>query len=425
MSTASSVLLEHARRGAYIRRTLRLLLGLFYILVLILQPPDIHLVVCWLVVICYLVWTLAVGVLTRAGGVRALRFSWLALFVDVITVAALTLITDSSAERTWAPYVLINAFFVVPVIAAAQLNPWICAIVAAPAVLVYLFSSLAIRHVDADPISEILLRTGLLATVGLGCVLLSRVQRSRVSTIARLLDERTDLLAEMVTIEQREQRDLAETLHDGALQYVLAARQELEAVDEGDPEAVERIDLALAETSRLLRSTMAQLHPAVVDSAGLLPALRDLVATVNTRGQLSAELQTQNWDDDLRTPIDELLLTTARELITNVVKHAQAGTVLIELAREAGTATLRISDDGVGMAGVDLDARLGAGHLGVASRRIRLEAAGGGISFRTADPHGNSAGSDQLFITLLVLPPIWLLPPASMLFSAFSVAELS
>ena len=185
--------------------------------------------------ICYLVWTLAVGVLTRAGGVRALRFSWLALFVDVITVAALTLITDSSAERTWAPYVLINAFFVVPVIAAAQLNLWICAIVAAPAVLVYLLSSLAIRHVDADPISEILLRTGLLATVGLGCVLMSRVQRSRVSTIARLLDERTALLAEMVTIEQREQRDLAETLHDGALPYVPAARQELEAVDEGIP----------------------------------------------------------------------------------------------------------------------------------------------------------------------------------------------
>jgi two-component system NarL family sensor kinase len=118
---------------------------------------------------------------------------------------------------------------------------------------------------------------------------------------------------------------------------------------------------------------MTQLHPAVVDTAGLLPALRDLVATVNARGQLSAELQTRNWDDSLRTPMDELLLTTARELVTNVVKHANARTVSIELAREAGTATLRVSDDGVGMAGVDLDARLGAGHLGVASRRIRLE----------------------------------------------------
>jgi two-component system NarL family sensor kinase len=61
---------------------------------------------------------------------------------------------------------------------------------------------------------------------------------------------------------------------------------------------------------------------------------------------------------------------------------------MIELARETGTARLRVADDGVGMAGVDLDARLGAGHLGVASRRIRLEAAGGRITFHHADPHG-------------------------------------
>lgn len=373
MSAATSVLIEHAFRGARIQRILRLLLALFFVAVLIFQPPDQHLALCWLVVICYALWSFAVGALIRTGGVRSLHYSWLALFVDVVTLAALTLIADSSAQQSWAPYLLINGFFLVPVIAAAQLNPWISAIVAVPAVLVYLVSSLLIRNVDADPISEIVLRTGLLAVVAIGCVLLSRVQRSRVSTIARLLDERNDLLAEMVTIEQREQRDLAETLHDGALQYVLAARQELEAIDEGDPEVVERIDLALAETSRLLRSTMTQLHPAVVDTAGLLPALRDLVATVNARGQLSAELQTRNWDDSLRTPMDELLLTTARELVTNVVKHANARTVSIELAREAGTATLRVSDDGVGMAGVDLDARLGAGHLGVASRRIRLE----------------------------------------------------
>ena len=116
---------------------------------------------------------------------------------------------------------------------------------------------------------------------------------------------------------------------------MLAARQELEAAEEGDPEAVERIDLALAETSRLLRSTMTQLHPAVVDTAGLLPALRDLVETVDARGQLSAELRTRNWDDSLRTPIDELLLTTARELITNVVKHAP-GAYGLDRARSRG-----------------------------------------------------------------------------------------
>jgi hypothetical protein len=42
-------------------------------------------------------------------------------------------------------------------------------------------------------------------------------------------------------------------------------------------------------------------------------------------------------------------------------------------------AKLRVADGGIGIAGVDLDARLSAGQLGVASRRIRLEAAGGRI----------------------------------------------
>ncbi len=54
----------------------------------------------------------------------------------------------------------------------------------------------------------------------------------------------------------------------------------------------------------------------------------------------------------------------------------------IELGRTNDLARLVVADDGVGMGEVDLEARLGAGHLGLASRRIRIEAAGGTIAFR-------------------------------------------
>ena len=104
-------------------------------------------------------------------------------------------------------------------------------------------------------------------------------------TIGGLVSDRSELVGELLTLEQREQRDLAETLHDGALQYVLAARQDLDDVRDPDRAAeFERIDYALAESSRLLRSTMAQLHPAVLDSAGLPAALRDLATTTSSRG---------------------------------------------------------------------------------------------------------------------------------------------
>lgn len=388
MTASPELLAEHTRRGAGIRRLLRLLLGGFFIAVLLTEPPQEHRVLCWVIVGCYLVWSLAVGAMVRAGLEQVERLSWLFLFVDVVALAALTLVTDSSASVSWTPYLLINGFFLIPVMAAAQLNPLVCVVVITPAVGVYFVSGLLIRHVSEEPISFVLLRTAMLAVVGLGAILLSRLQRARVETIAGLLTERTALLEEMVSVQQREQRNLAETLHDGALQYVLAARQELDDALDGDVEASERIDEALREATRLLRSTMSQLHPAVLDTAGLLPALRDTVETFRARGRFRIELDSDGWEDGLRTGADELLLTTARELLTNVVKHADARLVRVALSRTADTARMVISDDGRGMAEVDLQARLGAGHLGLASRRIRVEAAGGTIDFRAAEPHG-------------------------------------
>ena len=86
--------------------------------------------------------------------------------------------------------------------------------------------------------------------------------------------------------------------------------------------AARRVDLALTESARLLRTSMSQLHPAVIESTGLLPALRDLVEATRARGRFAITLNSDGWADDDRTGADELLLTTARELLTNVVKHA-------------------------------------------------------------------------------------------------------
>ena len=386
MSVPQSLLTEHVNRGADLRRLLRLLLVIFLVAVLITEPPAEHLPLCWLVVGCYLVWSLAIYAL--GTGDRTRRFLWLALFVDVAVLASLTLITDATAAVSWTPYLIINGFFLIPVIAAAQLSPAICAAVVIPTVAVYLVSGLITRDAGQEPMSYTLLRTLMLATVGLGAILLSRLQRSRVQMIAGLLADRTALLSQMITIEQREQRHLAEALHDGALQYVLGARQELDDLADGDPDAAHRIDVALTESARLLRTSMSQLHPAVIEATGLLPALRDLVEATRARGRFAITLTGDGWSDGDRTSADELLLTTSRELLINVVKHAGATTVLVELSRDPGTAHLKVTDDGRGLGDVDLSSRLAEGHLGLASRRIRIEAVGGTLSIRPAEPHG-------------------------------------
>ena len=115
-------------------------------------------------------------------------------------------------------------------------------------------------------------------------------------TIGRLAQARSALLAELTGLEERERRALSEHLHDGALQYVLAARFDLDdARETGDPAAFDRLEQALAESSRLLRSTVAELHPAVLARAGLPSALRDLAAAAAARGGLAVDVDAEGW----------------------------------------------------------------------------------------------------------------------------------
>src|ERR1700754_4080822 len=111
------------------------------------------------------------------------------MFVDVLATGSLSLLTDVAGGQPWTAYLVVNGFFLVPVIAAAQLDPWACAVTVPPAVAVYLLVSVATRAADTEPGSAVLLRTGLLAAVGAGCVLLTRLQRTRVQTIAGLVSE--------------------------------------------------------------------------------------------------------------------------------------------------------------------------------------------------------------------------------------------
>ena len=67
----------------------------------------------------------------------------------------------------------------------------------------------------------------MLALLCLCSYTVSRVQQRRLASIAELTASRSPLLADVMTAEERERRRIAEALHDGALQTVLAAKQDL------------------------------------------------------------------------------------------------------------------------------------------------------------------------------------------------------
>jgi two-component system, NarL family, sensor kinase len=321
------------------------------------------------------------GVARRAA---VARWGWLGLFADLVVLAGLTLAAGVEADESWTSYVLLFGFFLLPVLAATQLRPWVCAAVVVPTVVVYLAVSIATQPANDEPSESIVLRTLMLATVGAACLGLSRIQRSRLAAIGGLLEDRTHLLDELVQLEDRERRGLAERLHDGALQYVLAARLDLEDVPRrGAAEAVGRIDHALGEASRMLRSTVSELHPAVLRHGGLARALRDL-ADATTRPGLVIDVDLDDWPEGLSTPLDGLLLGAARELLSNVVKHSSARHARVSLALAGDQARLVVADDGHGMP--ERAPGPGEGHIGLHTQRLRVEAAGGALTLDATRP---------------------------------------
>ena len=73
---------------------------------------------------------------------------------------------------------------------------------------------------------------------------------------------------------------------------------------------------------------------------------------------------------------------------TNVVKHARASQVSITLRRRDALAYLAVADDGRGVTDAEMNAQLAAGHIGLSSRRTRVEAAGGRFVVTANQPTG-------------------------------------
>ncbi|MFE5542118.1 MULTISPECIES: sensor histidine kinase [Streptomyces] len=288
------------------------------------------------------------------------------------------LVTFLLLELTSPAYLILLLLFILPVFSAFNLRR--------PNTLVALGCNAVafIVSVLTDPVMTETLPGATLALLIVThlalCLLILTIigmQRSRTYRIGELLDSRSLLLRQVMTAEDDQRRLLAETLHEEALQSLLAARQDLQDFGEsGSPENLRRADQTLQDVSRALRRLTSEMHPDVLESAGLATALRRVLAGAEERGvTVSRDI------DDRPTGHERLLFTVARELVANVVKHSGASHLSVSLRRSPEEVMLEVVDDGAGFDPAVLNARLAEGHIGVASLRARVEAAGGTFGY--------------------------------------------
>jgi two-component system NarL family sensor kinase len=266
------------------------------------------------------------------------------------------------------------AFFVVPVAAALLARPRVTAVASGVAVAAYgAVSLLHPANERSQAVAYEAAQVAYLFWTGVAATLVSTALARRASQVAALAESRGRLVAQTLDSEDHHRRELAEALHDDAIQNLLAARQELA------PDRVHAADLAMVRmgldrTVAQLRGAVFDLHPHLLEHAGLGPALDAVAEDCARWGGFVPDVRV---DPDLVADNEQLLFSVGRELIRNVARHAEAEHLRLEVTRVADTTVLVVADDGRGFEHERLNAAPLTGHIGLASMGERVEAVGG------------------------------------------------
>ena len=294
------------------------------------------------------------------------------LVLDVGMVIAFKLACPDGA------YVPLLALTLLPIMVVLDVS-WQRAAVALP-----IIAATFTFEIFTDPVMQLQVGYGRIALASVVFVFLCctvwlavYAQSRQLEEITELSASRQALLADIMTASDEQRRTISEFLHDGPLQSVLMARQDISAVLKKNPdEALMRAMAGLREATTQMREATFELHPAVLAGAGLARALTQLADANSTRTGIDF---TTDIDDIGPDPTDPMVFSVARELLSNVVRHSRATRATVTLKMIDGVRHLDVQDDGVGMTQQQAADRLTQGHIGLASQRARIEAAGGTV----------------------------------------------
>lgn len=221
------------------------------------------------------------------------------------------------------------------------------------------------------------------------------IQSARLFEQIRAAQERLQSLSRrLMEIQEAERRAIAAELHDEIGPVLTLVKMDLQSMQRL-PEAA-GLATYLSESIGMVERSLQQvrnlsldLRPALLDDLGLIAALRWYVDRLKSRAAFTIRFV----HDPLETRLPPLLETACfrvvQEALTNVVRHAQAHHVLVELRRSSTALELTVRDDGIGFDVHAAHERAGHGaSVGLLSMQERAQIAGGRLYIESVPGHG-------------------------------------
>ena len=211
-----------------------------------------------------------------------------------------------------------------------------------------------------------------------------------------LVDHRTRELFELSTylqsVQEREKATLARNLHDELGGVLTAAKMDLAWLQSRSERAspdmknkLREIGLFLESAMDLKRRVIEDLRPSLLDHFGLVSAIGAYYDDTCRRAGLKYQATLDDAIGEVPSDIALGIFRVAQEALTNVIRHAKATTVYLELTSDELDYMLSVRDDGVG-----LDNVRDAGSHGLAGMRHRVMALHGEVSIDGTSGRGTT-----------------------------------
>jgi PAS domain S-box-containing protein len=202
-----------------------------------------------------------------------------------------------------------------------------------------------------------------------------------------------ELAVHLEEVREEERTGIARELHDQVGQSLTAIRMDLltvaRAARTGKPVDLERIDAVVKLVDAAtddVRRISSELRPGILDDIGLAAAIEWQMDQFRTRTGIESILTASSLAEPERST-STALYRVFQELLTNIVRHAEARSVRVDLVQRDNSYVLTVTDDGRGITQHEIDNTTSLGLIGI---RERLRPLGGQIAFEGSPGKGTT-----------------------------------
>lgn len=219
----------------------------------------------------------------------------------------------------------------------------------------------------------------------------------QVTRILESAKNRQQLGLKIIMAQEDERKRIAREVHDGPAQTLanVVLRTEIAermiAKEEHEAARLEISDLKGQVRTGLeeVRKIIFNLRPMALDDLGLVPTLRKFSQDFEEKNKISTEFHVTGKETRLPSELEVAIYRLVQEASSNVLKHANATHLMIELVYQQDNVTIAIQDNGVGFDVAKVQSKIErGGHFGLVGMMERVELLEGRFDIQSEDEAG-------------------------------------